>query len=136
MGSVYLKPLHCGISVSNIQESIKWYRNMLDFELVSCKDMTELNSLVAFIRHGDFEIELFEHHNTIPLPIERVVPNSDIQIQGTKHICFQVDDIVLLFERLDKKGADIVMGPQSMENALMGFIHDNNGTLIEFIQKL
>jgi hypothetical protein len=36
---------------------------------------------------------------------------------------------------LHAKGVDVVLGPKQMEGTLMGFIRDNTGNLIEFIQK-
>lgn len=132
--SIYLKPLHVGISVKNMEESVKWYEEKLDFQLISKKYIPPLKCIVTFMKHGDFQIELFEHDETIDLPKERLLPNSDIQTQGTKHICFANDDVAGLLEKLKQKGVEVVMGPQMMEGTVMGFIHDINGVLIEFIQ--
>lgn len=134
MGHVTLKPLHIGVSVADMQESIDWYHNMLGFELVSRKTMDFLSSEVAFMRKDGFEIELFRHQDTIGLPPDRREPNQDIQTQGTKHICYKVEDISTLFDDLVKNGADVVMGPQQVEQTLMGFVRDNTGNLIEFMQ--
>lgn len=135
MGNVFLRPLHVGISVRDMEESMKWYQEMLGFEMVSSKYMPPLKSVVTFMRHGDFEIELFAHDETKGVPVERLMPNSDIQTQGTKHICFAHEDVAALLENLKEKGVEIVLGPQIMEGEVMGFIHDPNGVLIEFIQK-
>ena len=83
-----LKTLHVGISVRNIEESIEWYKNKLGFELLQSKDFEELKSKIASVKREDFEIELFEHHKTIAIPEERLMPKSDIQTQGTKHLTF------------------------------------------------
>ncbi len=130
-----LKPLHTGISVKSMEDSLAWYQDVLGFELVSKKDMDMLKSIVAFIRLGDFEIELFEHYDSLPIPEERKVPQMDIQTQGTKHICFHTDDIDTLFGEFRDKNVDIVFGPQPMEGTRMGFIRDPSGCLIEFIQR-
>jgi hypothetical protein len=39
---------------------------------------------------GDFEVELFRHHNSLPLQPERRELDKDIQTQGKKHICYEV----------------------------------------------
>jgi methylmalonyl-CoA/ethylmalonyl-CoA epimerase len=130
-----IKPLHAGISVCNLDESINWYKKNLDFELVFKKTFEKLHSNIAFIRNGNFELELFEHFDSCPLPKERFNPNDDIKTQGTKHICFLTDDIVSLFKNFKKNKVDIVFGPIPMENDLMGFIRDPSGVLIEIIQK-
>jgi len=135
MSKCYLLPLHCGISVSNIEASINWYREVLDFELISCKDMPMLKAKVAFIKHGNFEIELFEHYESNALPADRLIPNLDIKTQGTKHICFQVENIDSLINRFQGEAVDVVIGPMMVERDYVAFIRDNNGTLIEFIQR-
>lgn len=135
MGKVLLKPLHCGISVADMQASIDWYRSMLGFELVSRDQVDMLKCEVAFLKMGDFELELFCHRETIPLPPDRREPNKDIQTQGIKHVCYAVADVAALLEDLRSKGADIVFGPMEMEGTLIGFIRDNTGNLIEFMQK-
>ena len=135
MGKLLLKPLHCGISVGNMQESIDWYVKMLGFELLSRKDIEALDCEVAFLGLGDFEIELFRHHSSLPLPPERKEPNEDIRVQGVKHICFEVEDIEKVFADLRAKGTDVVFGPMPMEGTYMGFIRDNTGNLIELMQK-
>ncbi len=135
MATPLLTPLHCGISVANMQESIDWYQNMLGFELVSRQQVEMLKCEVAFLKMGDFELELFCHRETIPLPADRREPNKDIQTQGIKHVCYAVENVAQLLEALRSKGADIVFGPLEMEGTLIGFIRDNTGNLIEFMQK-
>ncbi len=132
-----MKPLHVGISVRNIEESMEWYRHVLGFDLLWCKDFEDLKAKIAFVKKDDFEIELFEHHESINLPEERRMPKSDIQTQGTKHVAFGVEDITTLFEDFKNKGVDIVFGPieSPPKDALFGFIRDPSGVLIEFIQK-
>ena len=129
-----LKPLHLGLSVANMQESIDWYHDMLGFELLFRKDIEFLRCEVAFMKKCNFQIELFKHYDTISLPADRLEPNKDIQTQGTKHICYEVEDITQLLGDLRAKGVDIVMGPMKMEETLMGFVRDNTGNLIEFMQ--
>ncbi len=131
------KPLHVGISVRNIEEAIEWYKNVLDFELLWCRDFEELKSKIAFVKRGNFEIELFEHHESIQPPKERLMPKSDIQTQGTKHVAFGVENIVSLFNDFKNKGVDIVFGPieSPPKDAIFGFIRDPSGVLIEFIEK-
>jgi len=130
MDKPMVKPLHCGISIADMQESIEWYNKMLGFELLFRKDIDILNCEIAFLKTGDFEIELFRHHNTLPLPPDRREPNKDIQTQGIKHICYEVEDITTLLNDLRAKGVDVVFGPIQMEGTLMGFIRDNTGNLI------
>ncbi len=128
-----LRPLHVGISVADMDSSIRWYAEMLGFTLVSDCEMPALDSRVVFLRNGGFELEFFQHHHTLPLPPERLTPNEDIRTQGTKHICFAHPDVPGLLAQLRQKGADVVM-EQVIKGKPMGFVRDNNGVLIELIQ--
>jgi methylmalonyl-CoA/ethylmalonyl-CoA epimerase len=132
-----LKPLHVGISIANMPASIAWYEDILGFRLLWCKDFPDLKTQIAFLEKDDFQIELFEHYESIPIPSERLLPLSDLQTQGTKHVAFGTDNIATLFEHFKKHQVDIVFGPVESppKDALFGFIRDNSGVLIEFIQK-
>jgi methylmalonyl-CoA/ethylmalonyl-CoA epimerase len=133
----YLKPHHVGISVANMAESIAWYQRMLDFELLWCEDFPMIRTQIAFLKHGDFKVELFQHYDSKPLDASRKQPLTDIQFQGTKHICFVLEkDIEMLYKTLVEFGADIAMSLRESppKDALMCFIRDNTGNLIELIQ--
>jgi methylmalonyl-CoA/ethylmalonyl-CoA epimerase len=139
MNQPYLKPHHVGISVANMDEAINWYQQYLNFELLWCNDFPMIQTKISFLRHGDFDIELFEHHKTKNLPSYRKQPLTDIQYQGTKHICFIMENgLETLYERLVTEGVDIAMSlrPSPPKDALMCFIRDNTGNLIEIIQKI
>ena len=132
-----LKPHHAGISVANMEESIAWYQKHLDFELVWSNYFPMINTKIAFLKHGDFQVELFEHSDTKPLEDYRKNPLTDIQFQGTKHICFVMENgLETLHERFVTEGVDIAMSLRESppKDALMCFIRDNTGNLIEIIQ--
>lgn len=133
-----LKPLHVGISIANMQQSIAWYESVLGFKLLWSKDFSDLKTKIAFLEKDNFQIELFEHFDSISTPKERLMPKEDIQTQGTKHVAFGTDDIVGLFEHFKKHQVDIVFGPieSPPKDALFGFIRDPSGVLIEFIERL
>ncbi|MGI5858721.1 MAG: VOC family protein [Tepidanaerobacteraceae bacterium] len=141
MKKVYLKPLHISMSVKNLDESIKWYEKHLNFELVFSMYLAQHHAKLAFMRHGDFEIEMFEHDESKPIPPERLDPHEDQKTQGTKHIAFLVEDVDEIAERLKGEGVEIAIGPKFMENKELGvkericFIRDLNGIAIEFIQR-
>jgi methylmalonyl-CoA/ethylmalonyl-CoA epimerase len=131
---VSLRPLHLGISVPDMDESIAWYTDVLGFSLLSDKYMEPIKARVAFLKHGEFSIELFEIDGAKPLPEERRIPNLDIQTHGTKHMAFAVEHIHEFVDRLKEKNVDIAMDIFPMEEDLVCFIRDNSGNLLELIQ--
>lgn len=127
--------LHTGISVYNMQESLEWYKKNLGFELV--KDdgfVPPLKAKVCFLEKDGYQIELFEYENPKKIPEDRLMPNSDLQTVGTKHVCFATDDMDALKEGFVANGVDIAHEVRMGKDAVM-FVRDCNGVLIEFIQK-
>ncbi|MEN9610955.1 MAG: hypothetical protein RLZZ628_1769 [Bacteroidota bacterium] len=137
MKQAFLKPHHVGISVGNMEESIAWYQKNLNFEFLWCNDFPQIHTKIAFLQHGDFRVELFEHYDTQSIPAYRKHPLTDMKHQGTKHICFMMENgLEDLFKQLKINEVTIVMGPMLSppKDALMGFIQDNTGNLIEIIE--
>jgi len=134
--SLSLTPLHCGISVPDIEASITWYKEILGFSLVFQKYIPPLKAKVAFLEHGDFSIELFEVEDAAPLPEGRRIPNLDIRTNGIKHVAYAVDNLHNSMVELKSKGADVAIDIFSMEGDLVAFIRDNAGNLIELIQRI
>jgi methylmalonyl-CoA/ethylmalonyl-CoA epimerase len=128
-----IKPLHVGISVADMDESIEWYKTMLGFELEERVYVDLIPATVAMLRNDQFLIELFALEDAKPLPEERRIPNQDIRTHGTKHICYAVEDVSEMVESIRAKGGDIVF-ENVVNNTPMAFIRDNTGNLIEFIE--
>lgn len=131
----FIKALHMGVSVPNIEDAINWYQEMLGFTLVSDKFMPQLPARIVFLEHGDFSVELFQVEGAAALPEERRFPNLDIRTHGTKHIACAVKDLRKLMESLKAKQVDIALDIFTMEGDLVAFIRDNSGNLIELIQR-
>ena len=90
-----VKALHTGISVSDMERSLKWYSDVLGFEPTG-KDFyaPPLGARISFIRGlGGYEIELFQYDAPKAIPEDRLKPNSDLQTIGTKHLAIQVADM-------------------------------------------
>lgn len=130
---MYLKLLHVGISVNNMEESLAWYKNNLDFELIKDDYVPPLKSRICFIQRDDFAIELFQYDEPKPIPEDRLKPNTDLQTVGTKHAAFETKDMKALKERFLANGVDIAHEVTMEGNAVM-FVRDNSGVLLEFIQ--
>lgn len=129
------KVLHTGISTYNIEESIAWYEKELGFKLVEGPFYAPpLKAKLAFIDWNGYQIELFEYDEPKKIPEDRLLPNTDLQTVGTKHVCFAIDSFDAIKERFQKEGVEIVHEVNMGDDKVM-FIHDCNGVLIELIQK-
>ena len=135
MGVVRYKPLHVGISVSNIEDAAAWFVDVLGFTLREKSEFTPMGFRVAFLDNGGgFEVELFENKDTKPAPEERSHPDSDSKTQGTKHIAFEVDNLDAELAYFKSKGIEPVMGPTHCFGLYVAFIHGPDKVLIEFIE--
>lgn len=130
-----IKALHVGISVSDMEESLKWYSDVLGFEKIKDGYASPLKSRICFISGcGGFEIELFQYDEPKPIPEDRLFPNDDLQTIGTKHIALETDDMKVLKKCFISYGVDIAHEVTMAGESVM-FIRDPDGVLIEIIQK-
>ena len=136
MSNAKFKPLHFGMSVSNLENAIKWFEDILGFTLRDkVAEFTPMGFKVAFMSNNDgFEVELFENRETKPVPEERLHPDNDSKTQGTKHIAFEVQDLDALLEYFKSKNIEIVLGPTSVFGLYVAYIYGPDKILIEFIQ--
>ena len=134
MDKIQLLPHHCAMSVRDLDGAIGWFERVLGFELQK-KERFEPDGVdVAFVRNGDFLIELFHHPDSRPASPERSVPNEDILTWGTKHICFNVVDLHAAVEHFKVQGVNIALGPFDPPGPLCCFIHGPDDLLIELTQ--
>ena len=129
------KVLHVGISVSDMERSLKWYKDVLGFDQLLKDDyVPPLGARICFIRGcGGFEIELFQYDTPKAIPSDRLVPNTDLQTIGTKHAAFETDDMPALKAHFVACGVDIAH-EVTMDGEAVMFVRDPDGVLLEFIQ--
>lgn len=129
------KVLHVGISVSDMERSLKWYKEVLGFDQLLKDDyVPPLGARICFIRGcGGFEIELFQYDAPKAIPSDRLVPNTDLQTIGTKHAAFETDDMPALKAHFVACGVDIAH-EVTMDGEAVMFVRDPDGILLEFIQ--
>jgi catechol 2,3-dioxygenase-like lactoylglutathione lyase family enzyme len=135
MKNHFVKVLHTGISVSDMERSLKWYKDVLGFEECYKDDyVPPLGARICFIRGvGGYEIELFQYDAPKAIPEDRLKPNSDLQTIGTKHVAFQVSDMAGFKAKAVAYGVDIAHEVTMCGESVM-FIRDPDGVLVELIQ--
>lgn len=95
-----LKVDHIGIAVKNLDETLKFYTEILGLELHGTEVVEEQKVKVAFLPVGDTEVELLES-TTDDGPIAKFIEKNG---EGIQHIAFKVDDIEAAIEELKAKG--------------------------------
>jgi catechol 2,3-dioxygenase-like lactoylglutathione lyase family enzyme len=125
---------HGGVSVPDLEASIRWYREVLGFEVEHRFEIPKAHAKVAMLRRGALRMELFEVEHGKALPEERRVPDRDLQTHGNKHVCFGVQSVDAAERELRAKGVDIVFVGRAMQPPNI-FMRDNSGNLVEFIEQ-
>jgi methylmalonyl-CoA/ethylmalonyl-CoA epimerase len=127
--------LHVCIAVRDLDETGKWYREMLGFEMFQRQDLPEFSARVAYLKSNGIEIELVESANMVGLT--RPDPPNHAQQQGITQLSFRVEDLQEVLRRMHSRSVPVAFGPVDAADLRMKacFIKDNEGNLIEFIER-
>ena len=133
--SVVNKVDHIGIAVSNLEESIKFYEEVLGLKLHGTETVEAQKVKVAFLPVGDTEIELLEATS----PDSPIAKFIEAKGQGVQHIAFKVDNIEVALEEMKAKGVRLIdeKPRYGAGGAKIAFLHpkSTNGVLIELCEK-
>lgn len=126
---------HIGIAVANLEESLKFYTDVLGMKLHGTETVAEQKVKVAFLPLGDTEIELLE--STEPDgPIAKFI---EAKGQGIQHMAFKVDDLEKALAELKEKGIRLIdeKPRYGAGGAKIAFLHpkSTNGVLVELSQR-
>ena len=126
---------HIGIAVSNLDEAVKLYKDVLGLELHGTEVVPEQKVKVAFLPVGDTEVELLES-TSADGPIAKFIETKG---QGIQHIAFRVDDIEAALEEMKAKGMRLIDDKPryGAGGAKIAFLHPKStgGVLIELCER-
>jgi methylmalonyl-CoA/ethylmalonyl-CoA epimerase len=126
---------HIGVAVSNLEEALKIYTDVLGLKLHGTEVVEEQKVRVAFMPVGDTEIELLE--STDPEgPIAKFIEKRG---EGIQHIAFRVDDLEEALEQMRQKGVRLIdeKPRYGAGGARIAFLHPKStgGVLVELCQR-
>jgi methylmalonyl-CoA/ethylmalonyl-CoA epimerase len=124
---------HYAITVENMAETLDWYRDKLGFKLARKFERPDGSMVICHVEAPDFLIEIFSPKEPIPLPSYRLHPDTDLSVQGHKHMSIGVKDGPLAVFRLEKMGVKVV-AIKEVNGTYGAFIQDNTGNLIEVFE--
>ena len=119
------------IRVNNLEESIKFYTEVLGMSLIRKKEYPEGKFSLAFLGYGKESEE-----TVIELTYNWDKSEYD-HGNAFGHIAVEVDDIYKACDEIKKQGTKVIRdpGPMMGSKLLLAFIEDPNGYKIELIEK-
>lgn len=101
---MFKKISHIGIAVSNMDEAIKLYSEVLGLKVTGLETVEEQKVKSAMIPIGESRIELME--STDPEgPVGKFIAKRG---EGIHHISLEVDDIERMLAKLSKEGVELI----------------------------
>jgi catechol 2,3-dioxygenase-like lactoylglutathione lyase family enzyme len=135
---------HTAISVSDLDRSIHFYRDLLGMKLewrIDHRRSPALEKVVglenvdvsyAMLSGWGARIEVFEYHSPAGRPYPETRPVCD---HGITHMAFQVEEIDDLFQRLKSQGVRFNSPPQLVrEGVKAAYFHDPDGITLEMVE--
>jgi lactoylglutathione lyase len=120
-----MKYLHTMVRVTNLEESLRFYRDALGLEVVKQRDSPQGRFTLVFLAApGQPEAEVELTHNWDP---ENYTGGRNFG-----HLAYLVDDIYAACERLQQHGVQILRPPR---DGHMAFVRSPDQISIELLQK-
>ena len=125
---------HIAIVVDNIDASLNFWEDALGLDVKHIEEVTNQEAMVAFLPSGQGEVELVEP-TTEASGIARYLTRHG---PGMHHICFEVDDIRAMLNRLKSHGVRLINEEPTIGTGgkQIAFIHpkSTNGVLVELYE--
>ncbi|MFA7418286.1 MAG: methylmalonyl-CoA epimerase [Melioribacteraceae bacterium] len=126
---------HIGIAVKNIDESIKYYENVLGLKCYAVEEVKDQKVKTAFFMVGQTKIELLE--STEPDgPIGKFIEKKG---EGIHHLAFATKDLSNTLGEVESKGVQLIdkQPRKGAEGLNIAFLHPKftGGVLTELCEK-
>ena len=143
------KIAHIGLTVTDIERSISFYQNILNFKYIGSMKMSGLSTEKLFDRKGcEARVAYLQSDESSPLVelIEftdqpSIKEKSSLFKTSISELCFYVDDINKEYDRLKSLGVKFISEPQEFDSTEYGFgksiavyFYDLDENIIELIQ--
>ncbi len=125
-----MRMLHTMLRVGNLEESLKFYCELLGMKLLRQKDYPGGEFTLAFVGYGDES-----DHTVLELTYNWGKEKYDLG-DAYGHIAIGVDDIYATCNEIKARGGKVSRepGPMKHGSTVIAFVEDPNGYKVELIQ--
>ena len=125
-----MRLLHTMLRIKDLEESLKFYCDILGMKLLRQKDYPGGEFTLAFVGYGDES-----DNSVIELTYNWGVDSYDLG-DAYGHIALGVHDIYGTCEKIREQGGNITREPGPMKHGttVIAFVEDPNGYKVELIQ--
>lgn len=125
-----MRLLHTMLRVGNLEESLKFYTEVLGMNLLRQKDYPDGKFTLAFVGYGDES-----DHTVLELTYNWGTEQYNLG-DAYGHIAIGVDDIYATCDRIKAQGGKVVRepGPMKHGSTVIAFVQDPDGYKVELIQ--
>ena len=126
--------IHTSIRTSNMDHSIDFYTNLLGLKVISRREILQTNAEITFLQdplEKGAKLELTFYKD------QKKFVQAEYEDRLFDHIAFEVEDMDKTLTVMRERNVIITDEPYrlSPNGALIAFIEDPDGTLIELIEK-
>lgn len=124
-----MRLLHTMIRVGNLEQSIKFYTDILNMKLLRQKDYPDGRFTLAFVGYGDEK-----SNSAIELTHNWDTESYDLGT-GFGHLAVEVDDVYRAVDKIRQQGGKILReaGPMNAGTTIIAFVEDPDGYQIELL---
>lgn len=145
--------LHIGVTVTDMEQSIAFYRDVLGLKMVGRLRMhgPRTDRLFGW-DNADCRVTYWQGSDNLVMPPVELIQFTKTPIEkltmslrrtGVSEICFRVQNIDKVYERLLQKGVEFLSAPQYFDFRSVGmgqskavYFRDPDGTILELIESI
>lgn len=129
-----IKISHVGIAVNNLEESLRFYREVLGIKEKGIEENLGEGMKVAFVGVGESNLEIMEPRREDSAIGKHIAKRGE----GIQHLAIHVDDIQAALQKAKEAGFKLIdeQPRQGAGGTLIAFIHpkSTSGVLLELCQ--
>ncbi|WP_415885633.1 lactoylglutathione lyase [Neptuniibacter sp. QD37_6] len=124
-----MRLLHTMLRVTDLQQSIEFYTQLMGMKLLRSKDYPDGRFTLAFLGYGD-ESE----HTALELTHNWDTDQYELG-NAFGHLAIEVDDVYAACDAITAKGGEVVRpaGPMKHGSTILAFVKDPDGYMIELL---